>query len=302
MDKQKMIASIKQSFMLKRFRAEEECDEFITSLRKNPEFDSLYSEYNEKNLKYIKSKYEREDECLKSEVEFLKSKISKFLTENNIDRSRLYPKYDCKICQDTGVHNGMICDCLAQALSQKMSLKSSSQTEFKSFDDCIESKMEAEDIKARDWLKLWCSRYPNVTKCNVNILGLTGCGKTFLLECVANELLNKGAVICYKTAFELNESARLYHIGKSYELIDCIKADVLIIDDLGTEPILKNVTKEYLYNLINQRQIHNRPTFISSNLSLDNILSRYDERIFSRLANKNLSITIELRSADKRIK
>jgi len=76
---------------------------------------------------------------------------------------------------------------------------------------------------------------------------------------------------------------------------------VLLIDDLGTEPILKNVTKEYLYNLINIRQINNRATMISTNLSLDNILNRYDERIFSRLANKSLSTTIQLLSRDKRI-
>ena len=101
--------------------------------------------------------------------------------------------------------------------------------------------------------------------------------------------------------FELNELARLYHIGKSYEFSDCMKADVLLIDDLGTEPILKNVTKEYLYNLINVRQINNLPTIISTNLSEDDILSRYDERIFSRLANKNLSINLLLTSSDKRI-
>ena len=107
--------------------------------------------------------------------------------------------------------------------------------------------------------------------------------------------------MCYKTAFELNELARLYHIGKSYDFTDCLNADVLLIDDLGTEPVLKNVTKEYLYNLINIRQINNRATLISTNLSLDNIIERYDERIFSRLANKNLSATIQLFSKDKRI-
>ena len=123
-----------------------------------------------------------------------------------------------------------------------------------------------------------------------------------MLECVANELINKNAVVCYKTAFELNELARLYHMGKSFDFADCMNADVLLIDDLGTEPVLKNVTKEYLYNIINVRQANAKPTFISSNLSLDDILSRYDERIFSRLGNKNLSINILLTSADKRLK
>ena len=146
--------------------------------------------------------------------------------------------------------------------------------------------MDENDIKASEWLKMWCAKFPNITKLNINIIGGAGTGKTFLLECVANEMINKNMVVCYKTAFELNELARLYHIGKSYAFGDCLNADILLIDDLGTEPILKNVTKEYLYNLINVRQINNKPTLITTNLSLDNILSRYDDRIFSRLGNK----------------
>ena len=123
-----------------------------------------------------------------------------------------------------------------------------------------------------------------------------------MLECVANEMLKQQKVVCFKTAFELNELARLYHIGKSFDFSDCLTADILMIDDLGTEPILKNVTKEYLYNIINTRQMNNLPTFISTNLSPDNLLERYDERIYSRLANKNLSINIQLTSGDKRLK
>ena len=168
------------------------------------------------------------------------------------------------------------------------------------FEDII-NLMDENDIKASDWLKMWCSRFPNTTKLNINIIGGAGSGKTFLLECVANEMLNKNMAICYKTAFELNELARLYHIGKSFSFADCLNADILFIDDLGTEPILKNVTKEYLYNLINVRQINNKPTFITTNLSLDDILARYDDRIFSRLGNKNLSTNIQLTSKDKRM-
>ena len=146
-----------------------------------------------------------------------------------------------------------------------------------------------------------CEKYPNVSKININIMGASGSGKTFLMECMANELVSSGQVVTFKTAFEINELARLYHMGKSYEFSDILKTDILFIDDLGTEPIIKNVTKEYLYNLINVRQMNNLPTIISTNLSEDDILSRYDERIFSRLANKNLSINLLLTSQDKRI-
>ena len=51
MNKQKMISTIKQEFMLKRFRAQEECDEFIAKLRENSEFDALYSKYLQLNVR-----------------------------------------------------------------------------------------------------------------------------------------------------------------------------------------------------------------------------------------------------------
>lgn len=302
MNRQKLLTNIKQSFMVKRYKAQEECEDFIANLRTNKEFDELYSNYTKKQLELAKTDLVEQSLMLKHDIDDLKMKINNYLALNNIDQSKLTPKYDCTICNDTGVAGGRICKCLLNELNLQISLKSSSQTEFKSFDECNRTIMDDNDIKACEWLKTWCLRYPNVTKTNINIIGGAGSGKTFLLECVANELINKSAIVCYKTAFELNELARLYHIGKSFDFTDCLNADVLLIDDLGTEPVLKNVTKEYLYNVINIRQINNRPTFITTNLSLNNILERYDDRIFSRIANKNLATVIQLVSQDKRIK
>lgn len=301
MNKQKLIADLKQNFMLKRLKAQEDCDEFIEKLRENKEFNDLYTKYLQKQLEYAKTKLEQENLDLKHDVEDLKIEIDRFLTVKNIDKSKMQPHYDCKICNDTGVAGGRICSCLQKEINLKISTLSSSQSEFKSFNACNRNLMDDLDVKSSEWLKAWCARYPNITKTNINIIGGAGSGKTFLLECVANELINKGVVVCYKTAFELNELARLYHIGKSYDFSDCLNAEVLLIDDLGTEPVLKNVTKEYLYNIINTRQVKGLPTMITTNLSLDNILDRYDDRIFSRLGNKNLSINIQLTSKDKRI-
>jgi len=287
--------------MLKRYRAQEKCDEFIAKLCENKEFDELYSKYNQLQLQSLKTDLEIKKQELALQMQDLKNKIDTYLQANKIDKGNLEPQYECKVCNDTGIHNGKICDCLLSELNKKISTMTSSQSEFKNFNMQNRNLMDENDIKASDWLKMWCSRFPNITKLNINIIGGAGSGKTFLLECVANEMLNKNMAICYKTAFELNELARLYHIGKSFSFEDCLNADILFIDDLGTEPILKNVTKEYLYNLINVRQINNKPTFITTNLSLDDILARYDDRIFSRLGNKNLSTNIQLTSKDKRM-
>ncbi len=302
MNKQKLLTSIKQSFMVKRYKAQEECEEFISQLRQKEDFNLMYTNLTKKQLELAKTDLMEETLKLKHEISDLKTKINNYLALNNIDQSKLIPKYDCQICNDTGVAGGRICKCLTNELNLQLSMRASSQTEFKSFDDVNKDIMDDTDIKACEWLKTWCLRYPNITKTNISIIGGAGSGKTFMLECVANELIRKGVVVCYKTAFELNELARLYHIGKSYDFTDCLNADVLLIDDLGTEPVLKNVTKEYLYNLINSRQINQRPTLITTNLNLSNILDRYDDRIFSRLGNKNLSTIIQLISSDKRIK
>ncbi len=302
MNKQKLLTSIKQSFMVKRYKAQEECEQFVQNLRTNPEFNNIYVDLTKKQLELAKTDLVEETLKLKHDIAELKTKIYNYLALNNIDTARLTPKYDCKICNDTGVAGGRICKCLSHELNVQLSLRASSQSEFRSFSDMNKDIMDETDIKVCEKLQTWCARYPNITKTNINLIGVPGCGKTFMLECVANELIKKGVVVNFKTAFEINELARLYHMGKSYDFSECLNVDVLIIDDLGTEPILKNVTKEYLYNLINTRQINNKPTLISTNLSLDNILERYDERIFSRVANKNLSITITLVSDDKRLK
>lgn len=288
--------------MLKRFRAQEEAEEFVSNLRKNAEFDALYTQINEKKLEYLKISLEKEKLKLKTEVENLQQKIDLFLKNNKIDSKKLSPQYECKLCEDTGIYNGKICSCLQKELNKKISEQTSCQAEFKSFASCDFSIMDETDVKAFKLLKTWCEKFPDVTKYNINIVGGAGSGKTYLLECVANELVRNGIVVSYVTAFELNELARLYHIGKSYDFSDYMSADVLLIDDLGTEPVLKNVTKEYFYNLINIRQLNKKPTLITTNLSLEDILNRYDDRIFSRLGNKRLSINIKLTSQDKRIK
>ncbi len=301
MDRKKLIAEIKQNFMLKRVHAQEECDNFVENLRKDPEFNNIYTEYSAKQIAYWKSKYDEDNLVLQHDFEDIKLKVENFLTRHGYDKASLSPKYDCPICNDTGVVGGRICNCLLSELNQKISRLCSSQSQFVSFADCDESIMNDTDKKVKRVLENWCDKFPNVSKNTLTLVGNAGSGKTFMLESVASEMMKKNNIVCYKTAFELNELARLYHIGKSYDFADCVNVEILIIDDLGTEPVLKNVTKEYLYNLINTRQNKNLPTLISTNLSPDQILDRYDERIFSRMSNKNIALIMQLNSTDKRI-
>ena len=80
MDKKKLIDEIKQTYLLKRIRAEEACEEFIQNLRNDKYFDNIYTDYNIKQLEYMKSKYEIEN--LKLKKNFLKKKKKKIKKKN----------------------------------------------------------------------------------------------------------------------------------------------------------------------------------------------------------------------------
>ncbi len=302
MNNSKLFNEVKQSFLQKRLQAEEKSNELIENLCKDPTFNDLYKNYTANQIKLMRAEVNSTKQELSKQLENLTTKINNFLKPKKLTINSLAPKYDCPICNDTGIVNGKFCECIKKEIKKRKNNLLNTKTKFFTFKDCNPSIMEECDKKASEILKKWCNNYPDIKKININLIGAPGVGKTFLLECVANELITAGNEVCFKTAFEFNELARLYHIGKSFEFTTLLDAEILIIDDLGSEPMFNNVTKEYLYNLINTRQSNFLPTFISTNLSLDNLLDRYDERIFSRLTNKNLSINIELNSKNKRLK
>ena len=81
--------------------------------------------------------------------------------------------------------------------------------------------------------------------------------------------------------------------------IDC---GLLIIDDLGTEPAIKNITQEHIYNIINERLLYARPFIITTNLSPAALADRYDQRLASRILSKDASTVISFSGSDLRIK
>ncbi len=117
-------------------------------------------------------------------------------------------------------------------------------------------------------------------------------GKTFMSNCIAQELLKKGKTVLYQTAPVLLESVIDYKMNKQKNYNDNIyksvlSVDLLIIDDLGTES-LNSMKLSELFTILNTRilNLNNRitKTIISTNLSIRDIFSTYEERIGSRIA------------------
>jgi len=102
-------------------------------------------------------------------------------------------------------------------------------------------------------LSTYCAKFPNVTTPNLVLAGATGTGKTFTAQVIANILLDKGFNVHFTSALSMVESFQKYiqSYGRDEQAISpLLESDVLIIDDLGTEPIIKNITQEHIYSVI----------------------------------------------------
>ena len=123
---------------------------------------------------------------------------------------------------------------------------------------------------------------------NLLFCGNSGLGKTFLSSCIANELIKNGKTVLYQTAPLMLDAIIDYKFGKTSNDISkaIYSADLLIIDDLGTET-KNNLKLTELFNIINSRLLNQNnkitKTIISTNLSLQDMYNTYEERIVSRI-------------------
>ena len=246
---------------------------------------------------------------LNENINHLKEEKNKILKSLNIENDYFEPRYECKLCKDTGYitnkdYTTTMCSCLKQKLYNekfnKANISNLDTQNFNNFSDLLYSDKVDENkyrtnISPRENINLIkdiCQRFidnfDDKNQKNLLFTGNTGLGKTFLSSCIANEIIKKGKNILYQTAPVMLDSIIDYRFGKSNStnILDSIlNVDLLIIDDLGTE-CMNNMKFAEIFNIINTRLLNqNRitKTIISTNLSLKNLYANYDERIVSRI-------------------
>jgi len=154
--------------------------------------------------------------------------------------------------------------------------------------------------KVYDTLDKYIASFP--TPKNLVFIGAAGTGKTYAAHFVGNKLLGKEFSVLFVTAFSLVQRFKDFIFNFENSALDhLLTCDLLIIDDLGTEPKIKNISEEYLLNVINERLANNLPFIITTNLSPDDILARYDQRLTSRILSKQTSVVIEMKCKDLRL-
>ncbi len=232
-------------------------------------------------------------EDLEKEKAELELKREQRLTELKLKKSDLIIKHYCKYCKDTGYLNGKPCSCFIKLYNKLLltELGISNKTTVSFENDTLSEKVGLTPLYNK--FKNYCKDFSNNSQSYI-FYGKCGTGKTFLAECIANEL-NKTNEVLYLNAFELNDIFIKYHScaisEKSFYYSVFTNSDLIVIDDLGTEPIYNKVTVEYLYLLLTARK--NKPIIISTNLTPREIFDRYGERIFARLFQNEKTTCIE---------
>lgn len=130
--------------------------------------------------------------------------------------------------------------------------------------------------------------------------GSYGCGKTHLAAAIGNARLDKGDMVIFITTPDLLDHLRSSFsptADSSYdETFERVRdAGLLILDDLGVENP-SEWAKEKMFQLLNHRYSHRRPTVITTNRELDTL----DPRVRSRLLDVNIIRHIVVQAPDYR--
>ena len=312
-----ILKALLNEYEQKKLRAEIAADERKVSLyKKIPRLQTLEDEINNNALTTARNILNRRLSDLSSlsdKMNSLKKEKEDILIKNHIDIDYLKPHYECPICKDTGYiqkenYQTEMCSCLRQKLLDisfnKSNMSNLDKENFSTFNELLFSN-EANPkeyrfsispreniLKIKEKSLEFVQNFDHPDYKNLLFSGNTGLGKTFLSNCIANEVLKLGKTVLYQTAPVLLENIIDYKLNKQKSNLEDInksvlETDLLIIDDLGTES-LNSMKLSELFTIINTRILNLNhkitKTIISTNLNINEIFSKYEERIGSRIA------------------
>ena len=114
--------------------------------------------------------------------------------------------------------------------------------------------------------------------------GQTGRGKTHLAIAIGVAAASSGKTVRFFTTAELVMALTMANSAGALDqfMRDLAKADLLILDDLGTE-FISDFSVSELFRILNTRLLTKKKTIVSTNLSLQDIKRVYSERTLSRI-------------------
>ena len=215
------------------------------------------------------------------------------------DAEAFTPRYHCQLCGDTGMQGGNPCSCVAEVArrlrreeinaASPLGLCQFASFEVERYSDAVEAELGISPREYMGKLLNYCRNYAarfSQNSPNLLFMGHTGLGKTHLALAIADAVLEGGHDVLYTSAAALAAQLGREHFDYSNNdewLAACQEADLLILDDLGTEYITP-LTISVLYELINTRMLTHRPTIYTTNITDQSVfVARYTEKVASRM-------------------
>lgn len=289
---------------------------------KIPEISSIDSQITLTGLQFARGKVSEnnhvlDEQTLIERINTLNKRKEELLLDNNYPANYLEPIFVCPVCKDRGYiadESGTLtpCSCYNKLYLQRLyefsNILDDRKTGFEFFNesyfsDKVDKKKYNADVSPREQIlsiKKKCLDFvinfnKKDTK-NMYFFGPTGTGKTFMAKSTGIELLKKGYTVLYLSATSLFSIIHRYRINVSTEdanteqaYKNLITANLLILDDLGTEPGSDSRYAELL-TLIELRKARDTTniakTIISSNLDIRRLFQEYNERIASRIVGE----------------
>ena len=299
--------------------AQEEARRREEIARKLPELDQIIEERHRMVLRSVRGVFS-DSGLLDAEklMEEYNQKISDALTNAGYPADYLAPVCQCPLCQDEGYiyENSVrrVCSCFQNAYMKALSGAGQSMQGHETFQSFDESRfpdtpLPGTDVTQREYMRIIrerCRQFSdNIPDGPVKTLllhGGSGLGKTFLLNCVGNAARERGIETRYITAYDLLMALKNAYFSRTGETAqEYFDTPLLLIDDLGMEPLMENITVEQFYNLFNARLTKGCYTAVSTNLSREEIKNRYTERVSSRLLDTRSGMAIAFMGKDIRL-
>lgn len=234
------------------------------------------------------------------ELDAIAAKEAALLKAHGLTESDLKPRYLCPVCEDTGwigTAPKKPCACrLLLSAQLDPTIGINERETFATFrtDLFPTEEQKKTTLNAKAWLEHYADTLPDPEKPNVLLVGMSGLGKSFLCNAVAHRALSRGVEARRVTAYALIEDALERIRTRAPADSRLLRVPLLVIDDLGSEALIPNVSEETLFSLLNERSVLRLPTVITTNLTIVDLMERYGERIGSRLIDRGNTQAIRL--------
>lgn len=209
----------------------------------------------------------------------------------------LQPQYTCAECCDTGRFNGARCQCVEKEMRRlrreqinrefPLDLCDFDHFSLKRYSSEVDPSLGTSPRAVMTQVLEYCQAYANHFRpgCkSLLLMGDAGLGKTHLALAMANRILDAGYDVVYvsaQQAFAVMDSSNKEESEAWLEAM--LGADLLILDDLGTEYVVPH-TVSMLYQIVNTRMCSRRPTVYTTNIITQQLMNaRYTEKVASRL-------------------